>query len=60
MKTWRVGIVGYGWAASAHLTALSRIPNVEVVAICTSRTDVDVQGSGPRGKPPVERHSRRH
>ncbi|MEO8272945.1 MAG: Gfo/Idh/MocA family oxidoreductase [Chloroflexota bacterium] len=40
MTTWRVGIVGYGWAAGAHLTALARIANVEVVAICTSRTDV--------------------
>jgi len=40
MTTWRVGIVGYGWAAGAHLTALSRVPNVEVVAICTSRADV--------------------
>lgn len=39
MTTWRIGVVGYGWAAGAHLTALSRIPNVEVVAICTSRAD---------------------
>lgn len=47
MTTWRVGMVGYGWAAGAHLTALARIPNVEVVAICTARTDADqVQGRG--------------
>jgi predicted dehydrogenase len=40
MTTWRIGVVGYGWAAGAHLTALRRIPNVEVVAIATSRTDI--------------------
>ena len=44
MRTWRVAMVGYGWAAGAHLTALTHIPNVEVVAICTSRDDVE-QGS---------------
>jgi len=43
MRTWRVAIVGYGWAAGAHVTALARIPNVEVVAICTSR---DVERAG--------------
>jgi predicted dehydrogenase len=48
MTTWRVGIVGYGWAAGAHVTALSRIPNVEVVAICTSR---DVERAGKDGRP---------
>src|SRR5215210_3125381 len=40
MKAWRVGMVGYGWAAGAHVTALSHIPNVEVAAVCTARTDV--------------------
>jgi predicted dehydrogenase len=45
MSTRRVGVVGYGWAAGAHLTALARIPDVEVAAICTARTDVE-QGSG--------------
>ena len=48
MTTWRIGVVGYGWAAGAHLTALRRIPNVEVVAVCTSRTDADeaIAGAG--------------
>src|SRR6478736_3323692 len=52
MTTWRVGIVGYGWAAGAHLTALARIPNVEVVAICTSRADVadQLRGRGASAK----------
>ena len=48
MRTWRVAIVGYGWAAGAHVTALARIPNVEVVAICTSR---DVERAGRDGRP---------
>src|SRR5512143_2639753 len=53
MTTWSVGIVGYGWAAGAHITALARIPNVEVVAICTSRLDADgVPGRG--GARPIE------
>jgi predicted dehydrogenase len=41
MSTTRVGVVGYGWAAGAHLTALARIPKVEIAAICTARTDVE-------------------
>lgn len=44
--TWRLGLVGYGWAAGAHLAALGRIPGVEVTAICTSRSDVDPVRSG--------------
>jgi predicted dehydrogenase len=39
--TWRVGLVGHGWAAGAHLAALARIDDAEVVAVCTSRPDVD-------------------
>jgi predicted dehydrogenase len=39
--TWRVGLVGYGWAAGAHLAALDAIEDAEVVAICTSRADVN-------------------
>ena len=55
MRTWRVGMVGYGWAAGAHLTALARIPNVEVGAICTARTDVgNGQGRGPASAPAAE------
>jgi predicted dehydrogenase len=52
MRTWRVAIVGYGWAAGAHHTALGHVPNVEVAAICTARTDVG-EGSGwPDGAGP--------
>lgn len=52
MRTWRVGIVGYGWAAGAHLAALDRIANVEVVGICTSRADADdALNAGGRARP---------
>ena len=39
--THRIGLIGYGWVAGAHLTALDLIDGVEVAAICTSRTDID-------------------
>ena len=32
MKRWRVGMVGYGWAAGAHIGALNLVENLEVVA----------------------------
>jgi predicted dehydrogenase len=53
MTTWRVGMVGFGWAAGAHLTALSRLPNVEVVAICTNRADAG-EAVAAAGQPATE------
>ena len=41
MKRWRVGMVGYGWAAGAHIGALELIDRFEVAAVCTSREDID-------------------
>lgn len=38
MKVLRVGVVGLGWFGEKHLQILSRLPNVEVVAVC-SRTE---------------------
>ncbi len=37
MKTWRVGVIGAGYAAEHHLPALQSLPNVRVVALA----DVD-------------------
>jgi predicted dehydrogenase len=37
MRRLRVGMVGYGWAAGAHIGALDLIDRFEVAAICTSR-----------------------
>jgi UDP-N-acetyl-2-amino-2-deoxyglucuronate dehydrogenase len=37
MKKLNVGIVGYGWAATAHLAAINATRQGRVVAICSSR-----------------------
>jgi predicted dehydrogenase len=37
MKKLNVGIVGYGWAAEAHLAALDATSNAQVTAIGSSR-----------------------
>lgn len=38
MKRFNVGIVGYGWAAEAHIAAINAGPLAQVTAICSSRT----------------------
>src|SRR5438552_4758790 len=37
MKKYNVGIVGYGWAASAHIPAINAMPQAQVTAVCSSR-----------------------
>ena len=37
MKEIRVGIVGYGWVAGAHITSLHEIEGVRVSAVCSRR-----------------------
>ena len=37
MKKYNVGIVGYGWAASAHIPAINASTLGQVTAICSSR-----------------------
>ncbi|HUT66287.1 MAG TPA: Gfo/Idh/MocA family oxidoreductase [Spirochaetota bacterium] len=37
MKAYKVGIVGLGWAAGAHLRAFASLPNYEPVAIMSRR-----------------------
>jgi predicted dehydrogenase len=37
MKTYRVGIVGFGWVAGAHLDTFNMLPNYEPVAIMSRR-----------------------
>jgi UDP-N-acetyl-2-amino-2-deoxyglucuronate dehydrogenase len=36
-KELRVGIVGYGWVATAHITSLHELEGVRVTAICSRR-----------------------
>jgi predicted dehydrogenase len=37
MKKYNVGIVGYSWAAGAHIDAINRTSLAQVTAICSSR-----------------------
>ena len=37
MKKFNVGIIGYGWAAAAHIPAINAGPLAQVTAICSSR-----------------------
>ena len=37
MKKYRVGIVGFGWVAGAHLTTFKSFPQFEPVAIMSRR-----------------------
>lgn len=51
MTRLRVGLVGSGWAAGAHVGAHSQIDACEVVAICTSRAPVPPAFTGRDGTP---------
>ncbi|MFI5356873.1 MAG: Gfo/Idh/MocA family protein [Opitutales bacterium] len=37
MRTLNVGIIGYGWAATAHIDAINHGVGARVTAVCTSR-----------------------
>ncbi len=37
MKKFNVGVIGYGWAAEAHIPAINATPWAQVTAICSSR-----------------------
>lgn len=37
MKKFNIGIVGYGWAASAHIPAINASSLAQVTAVCSSR-----------------------
>ena len=47
MDSVNVGIVGLGWAASGHLAAFEKNPNVRVSAVCTSKIIGSAQRTGP-------------
>ncbi len=38
MREWKVGVIGYGWVAGAHIAALNQIPGVSVVGVHSSRS----------------------
>jgi predicted dehydrogenase len=37
MKKYNVGVVGYGWAAGAHIAALNATSRAQVTSVCSSR-----------------------
>ena len=37
MKTYNVGIVGFGWGAGAHMTTFNELPSFQPVAILSRR-----------------------
>ena len=45
----KVGIIGYGWVAGAHIEALNAIDGVEVVAVFSSRRQDDGELSAKHG-----------
>jgi UDP-N-acetyl-2-amino-2-deoxyglucuronate dehydrogenase len=51
MKKYNVGIVGYGWVATAHIAAINANPNAQVTAIYSSRPLVDQDISAQHGSP---------
>jgi UDP-N-acetyl-2-amino-2-deoxyglucuronate dehydrogenase len=37
MKKYKVGVIGFGWVATAHIPAINASPQAEVTAVCSSR-----------------------
>lgn len=51
MKKYNVGIIGYGWVATAHIAAINATPYAQVTAICSSRKLDDTELSATYGTP---------
>jgi predicted dehydrogenase len=51
MKKYNVAIVGYGWAASAHIPAINASPLAQVTAICSARKLDPAELSARHGAP---------
>ena len=53
MKKYNVGIVGYGWVATAHIPAINATPLGQVTAVCSSHkleaAALSAQQAGPFG-----------
>lgn len=50
-KIWNVGIIGYGWAATAHIAAINGGQGGRVVALCSSRPLDPVELAAKHGGP---------
>ena len=51
MKKYNVGIIGYGWASTAHIAAINASPHAQVTAIYSSRPLNDAELSAEWGSP---------
>ena len=51
MKKYNVGIIGYGWVATAHIGAINACPNAQVTSIYSSRQLNDSELSEKWGTP---------
>lgn len=51
MKIYNVGIIGYGWVATAHIPAINASRQARVTAICSSRPQDDADLSAKHGGP---------
>lgn len=49
MKKYNVGIIGYGWAASAHISALNATSQAQVTAVYSTRKLNDAEVSAKHG-----------
>ena len=49
MKKYHVGIIGYGWVATAHIAAINASPQAQVTAVCSSRSLNDEEVSAQAG-----------
>jgi hypothetical protein len=52
MKKYNVGIVGYSWAAEAHIRAVNLTSNAQVTAICSSRKIDPAEINKKHSEPP--------
>ncbi|MBA4146469.1 MAG: Gfo/Idh/MocA family oxidoreductase [Verrucomicrobia bacterium] len=51
MKKYNVGIIGYGWVATAHIAAINATPYAQVTAVYSSRKLDDAEVSAKWGTP---------
>lgn len=57
MRTFNVGIIGYGWAATAHIEAINHGSGGRVAAICSSR-ELDPQDLAAKHGGPIKVYRR--
>ncbi len=50
MKNYNVGVVGYGWAATAHIDAINATSQGKVTAICSSRPQDEAELNARHGE----------